>query len=283
MKHRVAAATLSFAAAIAFAASAGTAHAALSQTQTIPTAAPREPEKKPVVPPGADAREGDEKAIGTTGTIVPAPGATVPETKQPDAKVPEVKVPDVKLPEAKVPEGRPAAMAAPVAPDPRVAEMANAYQIGPEDLLDISVWKNVELSRTVPVRPDGNVSLPLVNDIHAAGLTPSELRDQITTRLAEYIPAPEVSVMVREVHSRKVAVVGAVKMPGRYDIKSPMTVLEAIALAQGLTDFASRDRIVILRQVNGKATRIPFNYRKIADGSEQENFFVRAGDIVVVP
>jgi polysaccharide export outer membrane protein len=172
----------------------------------------------------------------------------------------------------------------PKKPDPRSAEMTTAYQIGPEDLLDISVWKNVELSRVVPVRPDGKVSLPLVNDIQAAGLTPTELRDQITTKLAEYIPAPEVSVMVREVHSRKVAVVGAVKMPGRYEMKSPMTVLEAIALAQGLTDFASRDRIVVLRDVNGKTTQIPFNYRKIGDdAASQQNFFLRPGDIVVVP
>ena len=168
--------------------------------------------------------------------------------------------------------------------DPRSGEMTTAYQIGPEDLLDISVWKNVELSRVVPVRPDGKVSLPLVNDIQAAGLTPTELRDQITTKLAEYIPAPEVSVMVREVHSRKVAVVGAVKMPGRYEMKSPMTVLEAIALAQGLTEFASRDRIVVLRDVNGKTTQIPFNYRKIGDdAASQQNFFLRPGDIVVVP
>ena len=89
--------------------------------------------------------------------------------------------------------------------------------------------------------------------------------------------------MVREVHSRKVAVVGAVKMPGRYEMKSPMTVLEVIALAQGLTDFAARDKIIVLREENGKTTRIPFNYRKIADSSDQRNFFVRAGDIVVVP
>jgi len=171
----------------------------------------------------------------------------------------------------------------PTAVDPRTTELSVAYQIGPEDLLDISVWKNVELSRVVPVRPDGKVSLPLVNDIQAAGLTPTELRDRITTKLAEYIPAPEVSVMVREVHSRKVAVVGAVKMPGRYEMKSPMTVLEAIALAQGLSDFASRDRIVVLREVNGKTTEIPFNYRKIGDNGSQQNFFLRPGDIVVVP
>jgi polysaccharide export outer membrane protein len=166
--------------------------------------------------------------------------------------------------------------------DPRI-EAASAFQIGPEDILDISVWKNPELSRVVPVRPDGKVSLPLVNDIQAAGLTPATLRKQVTDRLAEFIPAPEVSVMVREVHSRKVAVVGAVKTPGRFELKSPMTVLEVIALAQGFTDFAARDRIVVLRQNGATTTRMPFNYRKIADGAEQENFLVRPGDIIVVP
>jgi len=209
--------------------------------------------------------------VPTSGTVPPAPAEdpaapAAPATAKPAA-----------APGA-------AEWRAPRPADPRSVEMSAAYQIGPEDLLDISVWKNVELSRVVPVRPDGKVSLPLVNDIQAAGLTPGELRDQITTKLAEYIPAPEVSVMVREVHSRKVAVVGAVKMPGRYEMKSPMTVLEAIALAQGLTDFASRDRIVVLREVNGKTTQIPFNYRKIGDdGAPQQNFFLRAGDIVVVP
>ena len=163
--------------------------------------------------------------------------------------------------------------------DPRAA----MYLIGPEDILDIQVWKNAELSRTVPVRPDGKVSLPLVNDIQAAGLTPNELRDQLTTRLAEYVPAPEVAVIVREVHSVKVAVMGAVRIPGRYEVKSPATVLELIAQAQGLTDFASGDRIVVIRQ-NGAATvRMPFNYHKVANGSEADNFFVRAGDIIFVP
>jgi polysaccharide export outer membrane protein len=175
--------------------------------------------------------------------------------------------------------GTPGAAAA----DASAADDASAYQIGPEDVLDISVWKNPELSRTVPVRPDGKVSLPLVNDIQAAGLTPADLREQVTTRLAEYIPAPEVSVMVREVHSRRVAVVGKVKTPGRFELKSPATVLEVIALAQGFTDFAARERIVVLRQSGGTTTRLPFNYRRIADGTEQENFYVRPGDIIVVP
>jgi polysaccharide biosynthesis/export protein len=185
----------------------------------------------------------------------------------------------VPSPHVNPPESGASALASP----PSALDAAANYQIGPEDVLDISVWKNPELSRTVPVRPDGKVTIPLVNDFQAAGLTPSDLRDQLVSRLSDFVPSPEVSVIVREVHSRKVAVVGAVKTAGRYELKSPMTVLEAIALAQGFTDFAARDRIVVLRQIGGTTTRIPFNYRKIADGVEQDNFFVHPGDIVVVP
>ena len=190
---------------------------------------------------------------------------------------------------AQEPSARNTKRAVPAAP-PAAARAADAvvpvedrdYKIGPEDVLDISVWKNEELSRTVPVRPDGKVSLPLVNDIQAAGLTPSRLREELTRRLSEYVPSPEVAVIVREVHSAKVSVVGAVRSPGRYEVRSPATVLELIALAQGFTDFAARDRIVVLRQ-NGTPQRITFNYRKITDGTDQDNFFVQAGDIIVVP
>jgi polysaccharide export outer membrane protein len=165
---------------------------------------------------------------------------------------------------------------------PRLVEPA-PFRIGPEDILDVQVWKNTELSRVVPVRPDGMISLPLVNDIPAAGLTPVELRQQITQRLSEFVPSPEVSVIVREVHSVKVAVLGNVKMPGHYEINSPATVLDLIARAQGLTEFADRGRVVVLRQNGASTTRIPFNYRKVAEGSEQDNFYVRPGDIIVVP
>lgn len=172
------------------------------------------------------------------------------------------------------------AAAAPAAP---AIEPAGAFRIGPEDVLDVQVWKNAELSRVVPVRPDGMISLPLVNDIRAAGFTPVELRQQITLKLSEFVPSPEVSVIVREVHSVKVAVLGAVRMPGHYEGNSSATVLDLIARAQGLTEFADRGRIVVLRQ-NGKATtRIPFNYRRVAEGDEQDNFVVQPGDIIVVP
>jgi polysaccharide export outer membrane protein len=166
---------------------------------------------------------------------------------------------------------------------PTIVPSSETFRIGPEDMLDVQVWKNDELSRVVPVRPDGFISLPLVNDIRASGLTALELRDAITKRLSEFIPSPEVSVIVREVRSVKVAVLGAVRMPGHYEVKSAATVLELIARAQGLTEFADRGRIVVLRQNGGETTRIPFNYRKVAEGSEQDNFYVRPGDIIVVP
>jgi polysaccharide export outer membrane protein len=180
--------------------------------------------------------------------------------------------------EAVRPESAPAA-----APTPAIIERADTFRIGPEDVLDVQVWKNAELSRVVPVRPDGMISLPLVNDIRAAGLTPTELRQQITQRLSEFVPSPEVSVIVREVHSVKVAVLGAVRMPGHFEVNSSATVLDLIARAQGLTEFADRGRIVVLRQNGKSTTRIPFNYRRVADGDEQDNFTVQPGDIIVVP
>jgi polysaccharide biosynthesis/export protein len=158
------------------------------------------------------------------------------------------------------------------------------YRIGPEDVLDISVWNNTAISRTVPVRPDGKISLPLLNDVQAAGLTPMQLRDALNKKLAEYIPTPEVSVIVREVHSFKVSVIGEVKKPGRHELKSRATVLDALALAEGLGEFAARGRIVILRPDGNTLKRIPFNYNKVvsADG-ELENFMLQPGDIIVVP
>jgi polysaccharide export outer membrane protein len=158
------------------------------------------------------------------------------------------------------------------------------YMIGPEDLLDISVWNNPALSRTAPVRPDGKISLPLLNDVQAAGLTPMQLRDVIAKKLVEYMPNPEVSVIVREVNRFKVSVIGEVKKPGRFDFKSKATVLDAIALAGGFNDFAARSRIVILRQDGPGTKRIPINYNKIiSTASEQDDFYLQPGDVIVVP
>lgn len=170
------------------------------------------------------------------------------------------------------------------APAVKPAMNFNEYRIGPTDVLHVSVWKNEELSRTVPVRPDGMISLPLVNDVKAAGLTPMQLRDVVTQKLSEYMPRPQVSVVVQEINSMAVSVLGQVKNAGRYDFKSHSTVLDYLANAGGVTEFAGRSRIVILRP-NGKTVqRIPFNYnRAVSFNGHNENILVQPGDIIVVP
>jgi polysaccharide biosynthesis/export protein len=167
------------------------------------------------------------------------------------------------------------------------------YRIGPQDVLQIVVWQNADLSRTVPVRPDGLISLPLLNDIPAAGFTTMQLRENLRQRLEKYMPSAEVSVLVMEVNSFQVTVIGAVQRPERYTLKRPTTVLEALALAGGFKDFADTERVVVLRAeavwVDGRLwdrsfKRIPFNYKKIISvGGQTENFALESGDIVIVP
>jgi polysaccharide biosynthesis/export protein len=140
------------------------------------------------------------------------------------------------------------------------------------------------MSRTAPVRPDGRFSLPLLNDMQAAGLTPMELREHIKGRLAEYMPHPEVSVIVTDVRSFKVSVIGAVPKPDRYQLKSRTTVMDVLAMAGGPNEFASRSRIVVIRANGEKTERIPFDYDKVRGGDpSQANFHLRPGDIVLVP
>jgi polysaccharide export outer membrane protein len=185
----------------------------------------------------------------------------------------------------------PGPAAAPPAPAPSVPTGAptgsvdpNEYRIGPEDVLQISVWKNEAISRTVPVRPDGKVTLPLLNDVVAAGFTPMQFRDLLTQKLAEYMPTPEVSVIVIDARSFKVSVMGEVPKPGRYELRSRTTVLDMIALSGGLNQFASRTKIFVLRPDGAAQKRLPFNYNKaVAAGGEQENFYLQGGDILVVP
>jgi len=186
-----------------------------------------------------------------------------------------------------VPDSRAAAQQ-PTPPPAQAPELdqtqdSSDYRIGPEDVLDISVWNNAAISRTVPVRPDGKVSLPLVNDIQAAGLTPMQLRSALIKKLAEYVPSPEVSVIVREVHSFKVSVIGEVKRTGRHELKGRATVLDVLALAEGFGEFAARGRIVVIRQ-DGR--QILFNYNKVVSSNgagARENFLLQPGDIIVVP
>ena len=167
---------------------------------------------------------------------------------------------------------------------PAVRYGLSEYRIGPEDVLNISVWNNSAISRTVPVRPDGKISLPLVNDVHASGLTPNQLRMVLMKKLAEYVPSPEVSVIVEEVHSFKVSVIGEVKKTGRHELKGGATVLDVLAMGEGFGDFASRGRIVVLRPEGKTMRQIPFNYNKVVSSEGAlENFLLQPGDIIVVP
>jgi polysaccharide export outer membrane protein len=174
-----------------------------------------------------------------------------------------------------------------VTPPPPVSSLTplpSDYVIGPEDMLQVSIWKNDALSRTMPVRPDGKISIPLLHDIHAAGLTPMQLRDKIATALAEFMPNPEVSVTVIEVKSFRVSVLGEVQKPGVLQLKSATTILEAIALAGGFRDFASPSKIVVFRKDNTGATKkLRFNYNRAVNGQSEENLNLMSGDVIVVP
>lgn len=170
------------------------------------------------------------------------------------------------------------------AADRRRFPVTEEYRIGPADVLQISVWKNETLSRTVPVRPDGMISLPLINDVQVAGLTSAQLRDILKKKLTAYLSNPEVSVIVMEMRSFTVSVLGEVKTAGRYQFASRVTVLDVLARAGGITEFASPSDILVLRPAGNAMTRIPFNFRKVIAAPERNgNFFIQPGDIIVVP
>ena len=159
------------------------------------------------------------------------------------------------------------------------------YIIGPQDVLAINVWKEPEISRAVPVRPDGKISLPLVGDIVASGLTPMQLEKEISEDLKAYIANPEVAVIVQAVNSRKFNIVGEIARPGSYSLTKQMTVLDAIAQAGGPRDFAKVKKIYVLRQLeSGERLRIPFNYKDIIRGRNfHQNVELQPGDTIVVP
>lgn len=160
------------------------------------------------------------------------------------------------------------------------------YRIGREDVLDVSVWRDGDLSRVVPVRPDGYISLPMVGELKAAGQTPQELEKVITEKLSPYVNQPKVTVIVREVNSARVFVTGEVARPGAFPLRGRVSVLQAIALAGGFSDFANTDGIVVIRNAeNGK--QIPVRYSDLMSADEGEevmrDFPLLPGDTVVVP
>jgi polysaccharide biosynthesis/export protein len=177
----------------------------------------------------------------------------------------------------------------PAAPDttpPRVADVPpSGFVIGVEDILNINVWKEPEMSRALPVRPDGMITLPLIGEIKAVGLTPLQLQDQISGSLKKFMADPQVTVIVVEVHSLTFNVVGQVLKPGYYPLTRRMTVLDAIALSGGFQPFAKQKKVYVLRtSANGKQVRLPFNYKDVIKGKRaDENIELQPRDTVVIP
>jgi len=157
------------------------------------------------------------------------------------------------------------------------------YVIGADDNLHISVWKEPDLTTSLPVRPDGKISLPLLNDVQAAGLTPMQLADSITEKLKKYIADPRVTVVVTAMNSRRIYVLGEVLHTGAVPLLPNMTVLQALATA-GFTQFANVKGIYVLRTENGKQVKLPFNYKQVVKGADpRQNIALKPGDTVVVP
>lgn len=158
------------------------------------------------------------------------------------------------------------------------------YRIQPNDTLEIFVWKEPDLTRKVLVRPDGKISFPLVQDLHAAGSSPGELKKEIEVKLKEYLTSPNVTVIVDNIQSYKVFVVGKVQKPGSILTEKPITVLQALSLAGGFQDYAKQADITVLRSQAGQNYVLPFDYRQVTKGRRpEENIVLNSGDVVVVP
>ncbi|MGA6984990.1 MAG: polysaccharide biosynthesis/export family protein [Terriglobales bacterium] len=157
------------------------------------------------------------------------------------------------------------------------------YVIGPEDVLHIAVWREAEMTATLPVRPDGKISLPLVDDVQASGLTPKQLADSLTEKLKKYIADPRVTVVVTAINSKRVYLTGEVSHSGAMSMSPNMTVLQALSNA-GMNQFADTKRIYVLRTENGKQQKLPVNYRKLLKGEQiEQNYVLQPGDTIVVP
>jgi polysaccharide biosynthesis/export protein len=162
-------------------------------------------------------------------------------------------------------------------------QSGSEYVIGPEDVLHIAVWKESDLTATLPVRPDGKISLPLLNDVQASGLTPLQLASSLTEKLKKYIADPRVTVVVTTINSKKIYLVGEVLHSGAAALSPNMTVLQALSSA-GLNQFAKTNKIYVLRTENGRQQKLPVNYRKLVKGERiEQNYLLRPGDTIVVP
>jgi len=176
-----------------------------------------------------------------------------------------------------------AAPAAAPAPLQLATSASDSYVIGGNDVLAITVWKEPTLSGSVLVRPDGMISIPLVGDVQAAGLTPLHLADQITAKLKKYVQDPNVSVVVAAIHSKVIYMIGEVGKTGPLEMTPNMTVLQAISSASGLSEFANKKKIYILRDIGGKRQKIPVHYKEALAGNRAFDLPLQPGDTVVIP
>ncbi len=176
---------------------------------------------------------------------------------------------------------KPEAVSDVAAPDPLIQP---DYILAPEDVVDINVWRNEALTRTVFIRPDGKISLPLIGDVQAAGFTPDQLRETISERLKAYKEMPEVAVVVREIGSFSVYVMGEVHRPGKFQLRSDTTLLQLVALVGGFTPFADSNKILLLRREGDYETRMRIRYKDIVSGKNPAgNVILKRGDTIVVP
>lgn len=167
---------------------------------------------------------------------------------------------------------------------PAAAVPDAAYRLGPEDGIEIAVWKDETLKSTVLVRPDGGISFPLVGDLQVAGKTAAEVRDEIVKRLARYVPEAEVTVSVVRVASVRIYVLGRVNKPGDMAVGRHISVLQALSMAGGLTPFANEDEIRIIRREGGRQVSIPFDYGRLKKGGDlSQNITLQSGDVLLVP
>ena len=206
---------------------------------------------------------GQAPSGATAPPAAPAPPTTpAPGTVKPAAPAPGTKPPVVP--------------AGPVVPPD--------YVIGPEDILTVVFWREKDLSSDVVVRPDGRISLPVLQDVHAAGLTPEQLRETLTKTAERFVEDPNVTVVVKEINSRRVYITGMVAKPGPFNLTSPMSVVQLIAIAGGLLEYADAKNIMIMRTENGAPTSLKFNYKEVTEGKNlKQNILLKPGDTVIVP
>jgi polysaccharide export outer membrane protein len=165
-----------------------------------------------------------------------------------------------------------------------ILHLSDDYVIGQGDVIEVFVWRNDQLSREVVVRPDGKISLPLLQDIQAEGFTVVQLKNQITRLLTEHLDNPRVSVIIKAIKSYRVSVLGRVRNPGVYPITGKTTLAEAIALAGGFTEWADKGDITVVSNEGGEEKKVIINYKKIASGKDpSQNIILRRGDIIIVP